>query len=220
MEVAVAVDTPPFCFGSLLLLVHSLEIYLSSLAFIQFIFFQASQDVMITNVKTHFQQEYPAESQTLEERPKKKKEKEPDFLDIFLRKRSTTSSQLSDKDDFDAYIAGRPIEFDEEVKDAVFLWWRTLGPVSLRRRALDLLSIPAMSAEVERVFSSAKRLISADRNHLNPETIENLSLLKYWYRHGIVRERSVALEAIKSKTFRLREAPEGNSELSGGNSEV
>jgi hypothetical protein len=36
----------------------------------------------------------------------------------------------------------------------------------IRQQALDLLSIPAMSAEVERVFSSAKRLITADRNAL------------------------------------------------------
>jgi hypothetical protein len=175
------------------------------------------KEVMVSNVKTHFKRDYPAESQILEERPKKKKEKEPDFLDLFLRKRTTTSFQPSDQDEFDAYITGQPTEFDEENKDAVFLWWRTLGPASLRRRALDLLSIPAMSAEIERVFSSTKRLISADRNHLNPETIENLSLLKYWYQHGIVRERSVALEAAKRKTYRLNE--EGNSELGGGDNE-
>jgi hypothetical protein len=174
------------------------------------------KDVIITNVKTYFKQEYPIDSQVLEERPKKKKNKEPDFLDLFPRKRTTTSSPLSDKDDFDAYITGEPTDFDDENKEAVFLWWRTLGPASLRRRALDLLSIPAMSAEIERVFSSAKRLITADRNHLNPETIENLSLLKYWYRHGIVKDRSVVLEAIKRKTHGLQE---GDSELGAGNEE-
>ena len=46
--------------------------------------------------------------------------------------------------------------------------------------ALDLLSIPVMSAEVERVFSSAKRLVTADRNRLQDNTIEVLQLLKYW----------------------------------------
>jgi hypothetical protein len=36
-----------------------------------------------------------------------------------------------------------------------------------------------MSAEVERVFSSAKRLVAPDRIRLNDETIEYLELLKY-----------------------------------------
>jgi hypothetical protein len=38
--------------------------------------------------------------------------------------------------------------------------------------ALDLLSIPAMSAEVERVFSSVKRLLTSDRNRMNKDSIE------------------------------------------------
>jgi hypothetical protein len=51
----------------------------------------------------------------------------------------------------------------------------------LRQLALDLISIPAMSAEVERVFSQAKRLITTDRNRMNDETIEVLQLLKNWW---------------------------------------
>ena len=42
-------------------------------------------------------------------------------------------------------------------------------------------SIPAMSAEVERVFSTAKRLVTVDRNRLNDELMETLSLLRYWW---------------------------------------
>ena len=51
---------------------------------------------------------------------------------------------------------------------------------------LDLLSVPAMSAEMERVFSSAKRLITQDRNRLSSDEIEVLMLLKYWLDHGII----------------------------------
>jgi hypothetical protein len=43
----------------------------------------------------------------------------------------------------------------------------------------DLISIPAISAEVERVFSSTKRLITSDCNCPSDETIEILQLLKY-----------------------------------------
>ncbi len=169
------------------------------------------KEVMITNVKTHFQKEYMTgqaeQQQVLEERPKKKR-KEPDFLDLYLRRGATTTSESSARDPFDAYITGNPTTFDEDDKDAVFPWWRTSGPVALRRRAFDLLSIPAMSSEIERIFSSTRRLISADRNKLHPESIEHLQLLKYWYDHGIFKERSTALEAIKRRTYGLGEEEE------------
>ena len=45
----------------------------------------------------------------------------------------------------------------------------------LRQWALDTLSVPAMSAEVERVFSQAKRLLTIDRNRLSNEMVEALS---------------------------------------------
>jgi hypothetical protein len=55
---------------------------------------------------------------------------------------------------------------------------RHLGPwKGVRQQALDVLSIPAMSAEIERVFSDAKRLITPDRNRLLDSTIECLELL-------------------------------------------
>jgi hypothetical protein len=161
--------------------------------------------IMISNVKKHYEKEYPVEQQVLEERPKKKV-REPDFLDIFLRQGVTTTSQPSDRDVFDTYITGEPTIFNEDDKDAVFPWWRNSGPEQLCRRALDLLSIPAMSSEIERIFSTTKRLIIADRNQLNPETIEHLTLLKYWYQNDIVKEKSIALEAIKRPTFGLEEA--------------
>jgi hypothetical protein len=43
-----------------------------------------------------------------------------------------------------------------------------------------------MSAEMERVFSSAKRLITQDRNRLSADEIEVLTLLKYWLDHNII----------------------------------
>ncbi len=46
--------------------------------------------------------------------------------------------------------------------------------------ALDVLSIPLMSAECERVFSAAKILISDRRNSLKEEVIEACSLLRHW----------------------------------------
>jgi hypothetical protein len=46
--------------------------------------------------------------------------------------------------------------------------------------ALDILSIPAMSASIERLFSSANITVSDRRNHLTPNTIEIIESLKSW----------------------------------------
>ena len=60
-----------------------------------------------------------------------------------------------------------------------------------------------MLVEIERVFSATKRLIITDRNKLTDETIEQLSLLRYWYIHGIIPDTDDELHTIKRRTFRL-----------------
>jgi len=46
--------------------------------------------------------------------------------------------------------------------------------------AFDLLSVPAMSAECERVFSQAKLTVSHQRNRLLGDTIEAIQCMKNW----------------------------------------
>jgi hypothetical protein len=67
-------------------------------------------------------------------------------------------------------------------------WWHNHQqeyPV-LYQMALDLFSIPGMSAECERVFSQAKKLITDERNRLSDEVIEANQLQKHWLRNGLV----------------------------------
>jgi hypothetical protein len=45
--------------------------------------------------------------------------------------------------------------------------------------ALDILSIPAMSDELERVFSGACRTISWERSQLDVQTLECIECLKH-----------------------------------------
>ena len=65
-----------------------------------------------------------------------------------------------------------------------YKWW--LEPrqqknfPNLCKMALDILSIPAMSADPERLFSGAKITISDRRNRLRIYTIEALECLKSW----------------------------------------
>ena len=65
-----------------------------------------------------------------------------------------------------------------------YTWW--LEPTQqknfpyLSKMALDILSIPAMSADPERLFSGAKITISDRRNRLGIYTVEALECLKSW----------------------------------------
>ena len=54
-------------------------------------------------------------------------------------------------------------------------WWRERGELlypTLASMAYDLFSIPAMSAECERAFSLAKKLITDERYNLKADIIE------------------------------------------------
>lgn len=86
-------------------------------------------------------------------------------------------------DEYEIYCLEPPLEY---VLDPNLInEWRRLEvrfPI-LAKLALDILSIPAMSAECERVFSSAKHLLSDSRNSLIPETIEALECQRNWILH-------------------------------------
>ena len=52
--------------------------------------------------------------------------------------------------------------------------------------AIDILSIPLISDEPERVFSGARRTVTWDRGQIEAETIEMREYLKHWKRSGIL----------------------------------
>jgi hypothetical protein len=53
---------------------------------------------------------------------------------------------------------------------------------SLARMAFDILSIPAMSAECERVFSSTKLLLTDRRARMKEDIIEASECLRAWFK--------------------------------------
>jgi hypothetical protein len=69
-------------------------------------------------------------------------------------------------------------------------WWETRREEypRLLKMAFDLLSIPLMSAECERVFSFTKRFIPNNRNRLKDDVIEAMSCLKHWYTANHAKE--------------------------------
>ena len=52
--------------------------------------------------------------------------------------------------------------------------------------AIDILSIPPMLSELERIFSGARRTITWQRMKLGPVNIERSECLKSWVRGGVV----------------------------------
>jgi hypothetical protein len=70
--------------------------------------------------------------------------------------------------------------------DNVFKWWESQTDLhSMQQMTYDFLSIPAMSAETERVFSSTKLTISEKRSRLGALIIEVIECSDRWMRAGL-----------------------------------
>jgi hypothetical protein len=93
------------------------------------------------------------------------------------------------QDEWEDYSNAEPYDIG---KISALKWWcqdpqRKRWP-RLSYMAIDILSIPAMSDEPERVFSGARRTISWERAQIGPETLERVECLKHWRRSRISDE--------------------------------
>ncbi|KAF5382000.1 hypothetical protein D9615_004201 [Tricholomella constricta] len=109
-------------------------------------------------------------------------------------------------DELAAYLS-TPVE---NVVDAL-KWWvskRGIWP-NLSTMALDYLSIPATSTDVERVFSRGRILLSHTRNRLSPHTTRALMCLGGWSLLGLVRDSDIkAVTTLADVDKDKDEAPE------------
>lgn len=109
-------------------------------------------------------------------------EPEPDLFERFIQRRLAEPVVQEPVDELDTYLSMEQVRPDD-----VIAWWR--GQVGtypvLSRIALDVLSIPAMSDECERVFSQAKESVPNNRSSISPATLEALQCLKNWKKHGM-----------------------------------
>lgn len=107
---------------------------------------------------------------------------------------STFDNFLEVEEDSDSFDATAPIDVYQnycttrlspfsECPDVV-AWWESCGiaddPIS--QMAWDMITIPAMSSECERVFSSAGRLVTPLCNRLKEDIIEAFECLNAWYK--------------------------------------
>lgn len=84
-----------------------------------------------------------------------------------------------DFDEFEYYLREPPINAGS--KFDVLQYWVNRGDSPLKRMAIDILSIPASSTDVERLFSSAKMDDNKLRQRLEPRLKGDLQVAKSWY---------------------------------------
>ena len=118
------------------------------------------------------------------------------LYDSHYRDDKPTDEQNDNNDDyFEAYLKkALPGVVEDEYKEYsegqrmvrlptnLYQWWNAQDHIpSMRQMAFDHISIPAMSAETERVFSDTKLFISDLRSRLGPEIIEALECIRKGY---------------------------------------
>ena len=109
---------------------------------------------------------------------------EESLLDDWMNLGSGGNVFLSSADEYEQYSSS---SHDLSVRDPIE-WWKSQASIfpRLSRMAFDIFSIPAMSAECERVFSSTKLMIPDSQNRLGADLIEAGESLKSWEAAGII----------------------------------
>ena len=75
--------------------------------------------------------------------------------------------------------------------------------------AINILSIPSISAEAERVFSGARRTVSWERISLGSTSIERTECLKSWLLSNITADgRLMATNVVREASELLAESRE------------
>lgn len=89
-------------------------------------------------------------------------------------KRSTNRSRAAEKDEYTRYCSTEVVDEDECGFSSHLEWWKAHESQypQLSQMAKDIFSIPSMSAEVERLFSSSKLMIPDHRNKIKPDLVE------------------------------------------------
>ena len=109
----------------------------------------------------------------------------------------------TDDDEMEVWITERPDTSDQYVTNPIAYWRtrRTKYP-RLSQMALDTLTIPAMSAECEPLFSAAGVLLNPLRSNMDILIVSQCMALRSWLRAGILLDEEVDPLAV-SATERL-----------------
>lgn len=114
-------------------------------------------------------------------------------------KHQQSARRADNTDEYFRYIREPPVPHDH-IKQGAYSWWleerqQRLYP-NLSKMAVDILTIPAMSAAPERLFSSANITVSDRRNRLHSDTTEAIECLKSWRRLKSSNEVDLWLDQV------------------------
>ena len=134
----------------------------------------------------------------------------------------STVLTTSHEDELDKYFVELPIDnFDLGPTTRPFRalqWWcqsrQRQKFLYLYCYAIDLLSIPPQSSEIERVFSECKGSVTQERNRLNIETLDQLQRLRSVLRNArrVDGQDEVNLDLFLDEN-RISDLPEPTTEL-------
>jgi hypothetical protein len=86
---------------------------------------------------------------------------------------------------------------DGEVRDPLAYWAAKQDRYPrLSRMAMDFLTIQPMSAECERAFSAAGKMVTPTRSSLDAVIIRICQVLRSWYRAGVIPETDADLAPV------------------------
>ncbi|KAF7795182.1 hypothetical protein EIP86_006331, partial [Pleurotus ostreatoroseus] len=122
----------------------------------------------------------------------------PSEVDLFAE---VDNYGMEDIDDpIKVYLESSP----EPVADPIMYWTSRLGSSPLARMALDFLSAPAASVDVERAFSSGGLMVSKRRHALSDASVRAATVVASWASiDGFIPE-SLVLETFKNKSRRVK----------------
>jgi hypothetical protein len=118
---------------------------------------------------------------------KKKKKKKRDAVEEWLYRKKEEDTAA---DEFRRYsIAGSAVPATKRFDPIT--WWsqpdiEEAFP-TLQRWALVIFACPTTSCDCEQAFSSAKKLITPERNSLGDNIIEALEGLRAWWNNGLIK---------------------------------
>ncbi|KAL7755651.1 hypothetical protein ACKLNR_014178 [Fusarium oxysporum f. sp. zingiberi] len=92
-----------------------------------------------------------------------------------------------DDDEYEVYCREPVMMISDPLK-----WWLELAQrrrfPNLSLMAIDILSIPPMPAETERLFSKARLTVTDQRGSMNIETLNLLECLRSWDRSALIAQ--------------------------------
>ncbi|KAG7403263.1 putative AC9 transposase [Fusarium oxysporum f. sp. rapae] len=105
---------------------------------------------------------------------------------------------------------------DGSINDPLAYWHeKRFKYPNLSRMALDFLTIQPMSAECERLFSAAGRMVNPLRHQLEAQIIGMCQVLRSWLRAGIIHELDPFFISVDEEKVNLELAQMSDQQLEG-----